>query len=136
MYDQGISVLPFVGATLFCSDAFLNMIKNLWSLVLWPVACAVAGAEFIALLASSIPGPTGFLAALLISVGIKLGSFYTNWNYIGGLAGAFIGNVFSTVIGMLKWTWSFVADFLNLLMDSLASLSLASATFIAYSVFR
>jgi hypothetical protein len=115
MYDQGISALPFVGATLFCSDAFLNMIKNLWSLVVWPVACSVAGAEFTALLASNA-GPTGFVAALLISVGIKLGSFYANWNSIGGLAGAFIGNVFATVIGMLKWTWSFVADFLKLLV--------------------
>ncbi|MEM4733881.1 MAG: hypothetical protein QXD70_05070 [Candidatus Bathyarchaeia archaeon] len=115
LYDQGISPLPLVEATLTCSDAFLEIIRTLWNLAIWPVAVAVAGAEFTALLASNC-GPVGFLAALLISTGTKLVSLSVNWNYINGLAGAFIGCIFSTVIGMLKWTWGFVSDFLRLLM--------------------
>lgn len=114
-YDQGISPLPLVGATLTCSDTFLNIVKDLWSLAIWPIASAVAGAEFTALLASNA-GPIGFSAALLISIGIKGLSLIANWNSINGLAGAFIGYLFSTAMGMLKWTWGFVADFLKLLM--------------------
>jgi hypothetical protein len=115
LYDQGISPLPFVGATLTCSNTFLNIIRDLWSLVIWPVAVAVAGAEFTALLASNC-GLMGFVIALVISIGTKTLSLITNWNSINGLAGAFMGYLFSTVMGMLKWTWGFVADFLRLLM--------------------
>jgi len=114
-YDQGISPLPFVGATLACSDAFLNIIRNLWSLVIWPVAASVATAEFLALIASNC-GPIGFSAALLISIGTKGLSLIANWNSIKGLASAFIGGVFSTAMGMLKWTWDLIVDFLKLLM--------------------
>jgi hypothetical protein len=115
LYDQGTSPLPFVGAILTCSDMLLNLIRDLWSLVIWPIAAAVAGAEFTALLASNY-GPIGFVAALAISIGTKTLSLIANWNSINGLVGAFMGYLFSTVMGMLKWTWGFVGDFLRLLM--------------------
>lgn len=114
-YDQGISPLPLVGATLACSGMFLNIMRDLWSLAIWPVAVAVATAEFTALLASNA-GPIGFVTALLVSIGTKGLSLIANWNSVNGLAGAFIGCIFSTVMGILQWTWDFVANFFKLVM--------------------
>jgi len=40
-------------------------------------------------------------------------------NSVNGLVSALIGNIFSTVIGMLKWTWGFVVGFFRLLSGGL-----------------
>lgn len=117
-FDQGTSPIPLVGETLACAEPFLNMLRELWWRVIWPIAGAVAGAEFTALIASNL-GPIGFGAALMISIGTKGLSLIANWNSVNGLVSALIGNIFSTVIGMLKWTWGFVAGFFRLLSGGL-----------------
>lgn len=114
-YDQGMSPLPFVYPTLTCSNTFLQILNTLWSVAVWPTAVAVAGAEFFGLIASNA-GPEWFAIAILTSLALKTGSLYVNWNSIGGLAGALIGCIFSTVIGLLKWSFQLIADFLKLIM--------------------
>jgi hypothetical protein len=114
-FDQGMSPLPLAGVTLDCSDAFLKLLAGFWSRVIWPIAGALVAAELTALVASNA-GPTGFVAALLVSIGMKGLSLINNWNSVNGLISALIGSVFSTVVGLLKWTWSLAADFFKLLM--------------------
>ena len=114
-YDQGISPLPFVDPTLSCSSTFLQTLNALWSVVVWPVAAAVAGAEFFGLIASS-GGPEWFAFSLIFSTGLKVLALYAKWNSIGGLAGGLIGIIFSSVIGLLKWSFQLVVDFLKLII--------------------
>lgn len=115
-FDQGISPIPFVGATLTCAPMFLNMLKALWSRVIFPIAGAVAGAEFTSLLASNA-GIQGFIAAIILSLGTKGASLLTNWNSIDGLWSVFVGIIFSTVLGILRYgIVNLIGNFLKVIM--------------------
>jgi len=61
----------------------------------------------------------GLSLPLFTPRGLRILSTSLNWNSIGGLAGGFIGAVFSTVWGMLKWTWAFALNVLKVLQGGL-----------------
>jgi hypothetical protein len=113
-FDQGISPIPFVGATLTVAPSFLNMVSTFWWRIAWPIAAAVASAEFYALLASN-GGPEGFLVALAVSQGLKWGVLWVRWNDVNGLVSALMGNVFAIAMGLVRSGFDFVEDFLKLL---------------------
>jgi hypothetical protein len=114
-FDQGISPIPFVGVTLAVAGPFLNMLSTLWWRIVWPIAAAIIGAEFFALLTSSA-GPEIFLVAIGVSQGLKWGSLWANWNNVNGLVSAFIGGIFATAMGLIRSGFGFAADFLKLLL--------------------
>jgi hypothetical protein len=114
-FDQGISPIPFVGATLAVAGPFLSMLSTLWWRIVWPIAAAIIGAEFFALLTSSA-GPEIFLVALGASQGLKWGSVWSNWNNVNALVSAFVGGIFATAMGLIRSGFGFAADFLKLLL--------------------
>lgn len=114
-FDLGMSPLPFAD-TLQYAESLMPRISQFLQKVIWSIAGAIVGAEFTALITSEVGGPVAFFSALGFSLGTKLAVLYANWNSIDGLISAYIGSLFSTVLGLLKMSFKLVMDFIKLVL--------------------
>lgn len=114
-YDLGISLLPFADS-LKTAKILIQKITDFLQSVTLSIVLAVAGGEFTGLLASQT-GPVGFLVALAVSLATKWGSYSSNYNSVKGLISAYIGSLFSTVLGLLKMNFDLVFGFIKLLLQ-------------------